>query len=272
MRANLCVLYCEQADLAIRNKEGESALMCAARCGSKHTMRIMLEHMRQLDLDGYFLRQRNRFGLTPLELARAENIECARVLTKHLVASYGPQAAVMPLARSASHHQLAARRAKPPAASYHHASAYVDDSASDECYDADLYVAGAARRAPAAAAAVAASSFDPRAAEFSKYLLEQQDSMQQPAGAYNSTDEDEAAASAGYLPPAYGDSDAPGALVRSRSCMLAGPSNAAKQAGERRAYAQQRNTGTRKSIGASNSPTRANKSSWDANGGGGAAP
>lgn len=77
-----------QADLAIRNKDGETVLMCAARFGSKQVMRILLEHLRQLEMDGYYLRQRNRFGLTALELARAENIECAKVLTKHLI-SYG---------------------------------------------------------------------------------------------------------------------------------------------------------------------------------------
>lgn len=49
-------------------------------------MRMLLEHLRHLQMDGYFLRQRNRFGLTPLELARAENLECAKVLTKHLIA------------------------------------------------------------------------------------------------------------------------------------------------------------------------------------------
>ena len=49
---------------------------------------MILEHLRSLDMDGHFLRQRNRFGLTALELARAENLDCAKVLTKHLVA-YG---------------------------------------------------------------------------------------------------------------------------------------------------------------------------------------
>lgn len=77
-----------QADLAVRNKNGETPLMCAARFGSKQVMRMMLEHLRHLEMDGYFLRQRNRFGLTALELARAENIECAKVLTKHLI-TYG---------------------------------------------------------------------------------------------------------------------------------------------------------------------------------------
>jgi len=53
-------------------------------------MRMILEHLRNLNMDAYFLRQRNRFGLTALELARAENLESARVLTKHLIA-YGNQ-------------------------------------------------------------------------------------------------------------------------------------------------------------------------------------
>lgn len=62
--------------------------MCAARFGTKQTMRMILEHLNHLEMDGYFLRQRNRFGLTALELARGENLECAKVLTKHLI-TYG---------------------------------------------------------------------------------------------------------------------------------------------------------------------------------------
>lgn len=73
-------------DLSVRNKNGETALMCAARFGGKQVMRLILEHLRQLDMDGYFLRQRNRLGMTALELARAENLECAKVLAKHLIA------------------------------------------------------------------------------------------------------------------------------------------------------------------------------------------
>lgn len=46
---------------------------------------MILEHLRLHEMDGYFLRQRNRYGLTALELARAENLECAKVLTKHLI-------------------------------------------------------------------------------------------------------------------------------------------------------------------------------------------
>lgn len=62
--------------------------MCAARFGSKQVMRMILEHLHHLDLDGYFLRQRNRLGLSALELARVENLDCAKVITKHLIA-YG---------------------------------------------------------------------------------------------------------------------------------------------------------------------------------------
>lgn len=69
----------------MRNKNGETALMCAARFGSKPVMRLLLEHLQSLQMDGYFLSQRNRFGLTPLELARGENLECAKLLTKHLI-------------------------------------------------------------------------------------------------------------------------------------------------------------------------------------------
>lgn len=62
--------------------------MCSARFGSRQVMRLLLDHLRQLDVDGYFLRQRNRIGMTPLEIARVENLECAKVITKHLV-TYG---------------------------------------------------------------------------------------------------------------------------------------------------------------------------------------
>lgn len=67
--------------------------MCAARFGSKQVMRTILEHLHHLELDDYFLRQRNRRGLTALELARVENLDCAKVITKHLI-SFGhhPQA------------------------------------------------------------------------------------------------------------------------------------------------------------------------------------
>ena len=63
-------------------------MMCAARFGSKQVMRMVLEHLRNLEMDGYFLRQRNRLGLSALEMARMENPDCAKVITKHLVA-YG---------------------------------------------------------------------------------------------------------------------------------------------------------------------------------------
>lgn len=48
-------------------------------------MRLILEHLQSLQMDGFFLSQRNRFGMSPLELARAENLECAKLLTKHLI-------------------------------------------------------------------------------------------------------------------------------------------------------------------------------------------
>lgn len=60
--------------------------MCAARFGSKQTMRLILAHLHELELDEFYLRQRNRFGMTALDLARAENIECAKLLAKHLIA------------------------------------------------------------------------------------------------------------------------------------------------------------------------------------------
>lgn len=77
----------------MRNKESETALMCAARFGSKQVLRLILAHLHELELDDYFLRQRNRFGLSALDLARAENLECAKVLTKHLIAVGQPTAA-----------------------------------------------------------------------------------------------------------------------------------------------------------------------------------
>lgn len=76
--------------MSIRNKEGETALMFAARIGTRQVMKMILEHLRLLNMDGYFLRQRNRYGHTALELARASNLECAKVLTKHLI-HYGNQ-------------------------------------------------------------------------------------------------------------------------------------------------------------------------------------
>lgn len=81
----MVALLLNYADLAARNKNGETPLMCAARFGTKPVVRMILEHLRHLEMDGYFLRQRNRFGLTALELARAENLEAAKVLTKHLI-------------------------------------------------------------------------------------------------------------------------------------------------------------------------------------------
>ena len=88
-----------QVDFSLRNKNGETALMCAARFGSKQVMRLLLEHLRQLDVDGYFLRQRNRLGLTPLELARVENLDCAKAITKHLI-NYGQHPAAGKLSSS----------------------------------------------------------------------------------------------------------------------------------------------------------------------------
>lgn len=85
---DMVALLINYTDFSIRNKNGETALMCAARFGSKQVLRMILEHLRHLEMDGYFLRQRNSFGLTALELARTENLECAKVLTKHLI-TYG---------------------------------------------------------------------------------------------------------------------------------------------------------------------------------------
>lgn len=85
--------YKTKVDFSLRNKNGETALMCAAKFGTKQVMRIILDHLHHLELDDYFLRQRNRLGLTALELARVENLDCAKVITKHLI-SFGhhPQA------------------------------------------------------------------------------------------------------------------------------------------------------------------------------------
>lgn len=225
--------------------------MCAARFGSKQVVRLMLEHLRHLEMDGYFLRQRNRLGLTPLELARAENLEAAKVLTRHLIA-YGQHTSAV-LARSSSHHQLATQRALAP----HHlrstgaavggpgvavgrrgpaAVDLLDDfSASD--FESELGLApavggrGAAAvgRAPAYSRHLMGPSgqyYDPKAAEFSAYLLEQQDLMAaaergldpiNSLGRPVSDDEDFGAAATSGA--------GSGQLMRSRSCIL-GPTAA----------------------------------------------
>lgn len=79
--------------MSLRNKDGETALMCAARFGNKQTMRLMLVHLHELELDEFYLRQRNRFGYTALDLARAENLECAKLLAKHLITLGHPTSA-----------------------------------------------------------------------------------------------------------------------------------------------------------------------------------
>lgn len=234
----------------MRNKNGETALMCAARFGSKQVMRLILEHLRHLEMDGYFLRQRNRFGLSALELARAENLETAKVLTKHLIA-YGHNTGAM-LSRSSSHHQLA----RPPYAAYLRPAAAVaarrplaaaelfsadDLSASD--YEPDLAALVGSYGRPRASVAYpyagtapgqhpASAYYDPKAAEFNQYLLEQRELMggSGPAagpsgragGGAPGSDDDE------YGPA--GQAGGPGTvagggpLTRSRSCML-GPSS-----------------------------------------------
>lgn len=71
--------------MSLRNKDGETALMCAARFGNKQTLRLIMAHLHELELDEFYLRQRNRFGFTALDLARAENLENAKFLAKHLI-------------------------------------------------------------------------------------------------------------------------------------------------------------------------------------------
>lgn len=243
----------------MRNKNGETALMCAARFGSRQVVRIILEHLRQLEMDGYSLRQRNRFGLTPLELARAENLEAAKVLTKHLIA-YGHHTGAV-LARSSSHHQLVGRplmaynhlRAGPSglrgpaggAGPAGHADLLDDSSATD--YESDalapagpgLGPAGYAGRVPGVAAYARQPYYDPKAAEFSQYLLEQQDLVAAAeragvaggrAGRAASDDDD------------FGPAPAAGALVRSRSCIL-GPSGGAPGAKQQQQQQQQQKYG-----------------------------
>lgn len=227
-----------QVDLGLRNKNGETALMCAARFGSKQVVRLLLEHLRHLEMDCFFLRQRNRFGLTPLEIARTENLEAAKVLTKHLIA-YGQHTGSV-LARSVSHHQLAAdyayRPAVPVAAGRRRRHNAAELLAADEClsasdYDSDILALPPARM-PArpgrrlAATAAYGPYYDPKAAEFSQYLLDQQVAQESgelagygPAGGAQRAAPSRAAMSA------MSDDDedygpAGGPLVRSRSCML----------------------------------------------------
>lgn len=222
--------------------------MCAARFGSKQVTRMLLEHLRHLEMDGYFLRQRNRFGLTPLEIARSENLDAAKVITKHLI-SYGhPTGAV--LARSVSHHQLDPRRASgyarpsPPGAAVvaHHRAARAGllahddfDIVSPSDYDSDSVAVGPLlgphpRRPklgagpmdvappPPAAYNYHQAFYDPKAAEFSQYLLEQQQAGQSLRGRGAISDDDNDAEEFGTRA---------GSLLRSRSCML-GPSGSSQ--------------------------------------------
>lgn len=268
-------LLLSYVDLSLRNKNGETALMCAARFGSKQVTRLMLDHLRHLDMDGYFLRQRNRFGLTPLELARAENLEAAKVLTKHLIA-YGLNTGAV-LARSSSHHQLVgrpigaagypvgARRGLPAAAA---AAAVADDFSASDFSDSEMLLAGpgpstvmaATSRGPRGAYArqlAAAPYYDPKAAEFNQYLLEQQDSLRATAGDLSGrrqSDEDDAD---------FGGGVAGGPLIRSRSCML-GPStsgNAGASAGQSK-YGQSKKSGGGGGGGATSDQASKMTNSW----------
>lgn len=73
-------------DFEVRDKlNGETILMFAAKFGSKYCLRLLLKHLQDYDLDIYYLRQRNKFGLTALDLSRVSNIDNAKVLTKHLL-------------------------------------------------------------------------------------------------------------------------------------------------------------------------------------------
>lgn len=89
-------------------------------------------------------------------------------------------------------------------------------------YDSDLlgvaYKPAGAVRAPASYRGVPAAYFDPKAAEFNQYLLEQHELGGELAGSRLSSDEEE---------PYVGGSNA--GLTRSRSCILAGPSTSGKQ-------------------------------------------
>jgi len=234
--------------------------MCAARFGSKQVTRMLLEHLRQLEMDGYFLRQRNRYGLTALELARAENLEAAKALTKHLIA-YGQHAGAV-LARSSSHHQLrdpTLSRSFRPAplrptgtgaslgAAARHPALYVDPSdysLGSDLSDGELFAplgqrpgpqAGRTARVGVAAASRTATAtyvgpyYDPKAAEFNAYLLDQQQEERELGGArLNSDEEDynnggEETGGGGGGGAASEGTPGPGQLMRSRSCML-GPS------------------------------------------------
>lgn len=237
---NWCIIESirAQVDFSLRNKNGETALMCAARFGSKPICRLLLEHLRHLDMDGYFLRQRNRFGLTPLEIARSENLEAAKVITKHLI-NYGPHTPGSVLARSVSHHSLHAANFRPhgPATAASRRAIpteLLDEYISPSDYDSDvplMRVGAAAGRRPTLVGATPGmrrpyndyqAYYDPKAAEFSQYLLEQQEQQQQhgaagrrtAAGLLSDDDQDEAE----FAPRA-------GPLMRSRSCIL-GPAGA----------------------------------------------
>ncbi|KAG9510604.1 39S ribosomal protein L11, mitochondrial, partial [Fragariocoptes setiger] len=85
---DMILLLLGYANLSLRNKDGETALMVAARVATKAVMRILLDHMRRLNIEGYFLRQRNRYGQTALDIARSNNLEAAKLLTKHVI-KYG---------------------------------------------------------------------------------------------------------------------------------------------------------------------------------------
>lgn len=218
-------LLLSYVDLALRNKDGETVLMCAARFGSKQVLRMILSHLHELELDEYFLRQRNRFGLSALDLARAENIECAKVLTKYLLGV--GQSSSSKLTRSASHHQLLAPMgpglrfrsvtgARPVRTLA--ASLYDDPLASD--YDSDFNVGPG----PACFGQTSLArqnhikqSMDARAAEFNQYLMSDQQMGPRALGsnqvALNTSDEDE------YYQAPYGVSVG-GGLTRSRSCIV----------------------------------------------------
>ena len=69
--------------MTIRDKSGETALMCAARFGTPASMHLLLDYLRSLKLDAHVMLQRNRLGYTALELARVENIRCAKLIARH---------------------------------------------------------------------------------------------------------------------------------------------------------------------------------------------
>lgn len=277
-------------DFTYRNKNGETMLMCAARFGSKQTMRLILEHLRSLEMDGYFLRQRNRFGLTALELARAENLDSAKVLTKHLI-TYGQHTGAI-LSRSTSHHHLRALapyhplRAAAPVINASRASAaacLLDDSASDYS-DCDLLPASAATgrmprgsvtRAMLTGYKTGAGLYDPKAAEFNQYLLEQQElspssAAAVAAGTLGMSEQQQSFNGLSDDDDYFGIGQSSSGLTRSRSCML-GPSGnqqGMKQAAKFGAPSS-RNKNTSNEMQASSS-TAMNKHNpnWEMDGGG----